>query len=61
MFQGVVYSCPFFIKKKLYIYNMEHLNKVELQGKVLELQHENKLLRKQLNIQNGIYYAKDRN
>lgn len=39
---------------------MEHLNKVELQGKVLELQHENKLLKKQLNIQNGIYYAKDR-
>lgn len=36
---------------------MEHLTKAELQGKVLELQHENSLLRKQLNIQNGIYYG----
>ncbi len=40
---------------------MEHLNKVELFGKVKELQHENKLLKRQLNIQNGIYYGKDRN
>jgi hypothetical protein len=40
---------------------MENLNKVELFGKVKELQHENKMLKKQLNIQNGIYYAKNRN
>lgn len=39
---------------------MEHLTKVELQGKVLELQHENEQLKKQSYIQNGIYYGKDR-
>jgi len=40
---------------------MEHLSKVELFGKVKELQHENKLLKNQLNIQNGINYDKKRN
>lgn len=43
---------------------MEQFTKAEIQGKVLELQHENETLKKeneqikkQLNIQNGIYYG----
>jgi hypothetical protein len=40
-----------------YLSNMEHLTKAEIYGKVLELQEENEQLRKQLNIQNGIYYG----
>ena len=59
MFQGVVNNCPFFcLKNNLYIYNMKHLNKVELYGKVIELQHEKDLLNKQLNNKNGINYVK---
>ena len=40
-----------------YLSNMEHLTDAEIRGKVLELQEENRQLRKQLNIQNGIYYG----
>ncbi len=39
---------------------MKHNTIVELQGEVLELQEENRQLKNQLNIQNGIYYVKDR-
>ncbi len=43
---------------------MEQFTKAEIQGEVLELQHENETLKKeneqlknQLNIQNGIHYG----
>lgn len=36
---------------------MEQFTKAEIYGKVLELQEENEQLKKQLNIQNGIYYG----
>jgi len=38
---------------------MKHNIIVELQGEVLELQEENRQLKNQLNIQNGIRYGQD--
>mgnify|MGYP000097254762 FL=1 len=38
---------------------MEQFTKAELYGKVLELQDENEKIKKQLNIQNGIYYGQN--
>ncbi len=38
---------------------MKHNTIVELQGEVLELQEENRQLKNQLNIQNGIRYGQD--
>ena len=38
---------------------MKHDKIVELQGEVLELREENRLLKNQLNIQNGITYGKN--
>jgi len=38
---------------------MKHNTIVELQGEVLELREENRLLKNQLNIQNGIRYGQD--
>lgn len=35
--------------------NIEHLTKVELYGRIQELEHENKQLKQQLNISHGQY------
>ena len=51
----------FYLKKYLYLYTMEHLNKVELYGKVVELQNENQNLKQQLFYLNKHNYYGSRN